>query len=412
MKKAIFITAICVILFLIVYLPFKSSNIREDSRGNAFAGSQKCIKCHASIYNSYLHTAHYLSSLPATEKNVHGNFKNGLNVFVLNDSQKIVMQKLDSGLFQTYYLNGKIKERYKFDIVFGGIKGESYLYWKNNELYQLPISYYTREDEWSTSPGYGLHFLDYHQSRSIRKQCMECHTSFINDLPDRLQTINKNNKNEEFNKSSLVFAIDCERCHGPAEQHVNFQTNNTEVKTAHFITTYNSLNRIQKIDMCATCHSGISKDKVRSTFEFVPGDSFSNFKIPQFYTTVDTSHLDVHGNQLQLLQSSKCYKFSKMDCATCHDPHQNNRGNDAVYVQKCLTCHNTPNHVYCKITKQLSNEALNANCINCHMPALTSQKISVQVSDKQPSIQFSVHTHHIATYPEEVKKMLAYINNN
>ena len=409
MKKVIIITGICIILFVIVYLPFRNNNDRKDSRGDAFAGSQTCIKCHDNIYNSYVHTAHYLASLPATLKTIHGSFHKPGNVFTLNDSQKIVMEKLDSGLFQTYYLNGRVKERYHFDIVFGGVKGESYLYWKGNELYQLPISYYNQEHEWSTSPGYGLNFLEYHQSRSIHKQCMECHTSYISDLSENEQLFTKE---EKFNKQSLVFSIDCERCHGPAAQHVNFQTKNPDIKTARFITSYSSLNRTQKIDMCAICHSGLSTDKVRSTFEFVPGDSFSNFKIPEFYSTVDTTHLDVHGNQVQLLQSSKCYKFSKMDCATCHDPHQNNRGNDAVYVQKCLTCHNTPNHVYCKMSNTLSADVLKANCINCHMPALSSQKISVQVSDTLPGIRFFVHTHHIATYPEEVKKVLAYINNN
>lgn len=54
-------------------------------------------------------------------------FSKGFNVFQVNDSQKVVMKKTDNGLFQNYYLNGKAKDRYRFDIVFGGVKGESYL---------------------------------------------------------------------------------------------------------------------------------------------------------------------------------------------------------------------------------------------------------------------------------------------
>ncbi len=158
-----------------------------------------------------------------------------------------------------------------------------------------------------------------------------------------------------------------------------------------------------------TCHSGLSTDKIKSTFEFAPGDSFFNFKIHQFYTMIVTAHLDVHGNQVQLLQSSKCYKFSKMDCATCHDVHQNIDGNDVLIAEKCLNCHNSPNHTYCKMANNLSSKVLKTNCIGCHMPALPTQKITVQVSDTLPSIQFFVHTHHIATYPEEVQKILAYI---
>ena len=407
MKKAIIITGVCIILLIAVYLSYNSNIAKKDPRGNSYIGSASCVNCHKNIYNSYLHTAHYLTSRQANVNTVHGDFTNGFNVFNVNDSQKIIMQKSDSGLFQTYYLNGAFKERYRFDIVFGGVKGESYLYWKRNELNQLPLSYYSQQHKWSTSPGYGFNFLDYSQPRNIRKPCMQCHTSFIDDLSG--EESQQLNKTEQFSKSSLVISIDCERCHGPAKQHVDFQTRNPNIKTAHFITSYNSLNRTQRIDICAVCHSGKAKTLLRSTFSFVPGDTFAAFKVSEFYQMVDTAHIDVHGNQVQLLQSSKCYKFSKMDCATCHDVHQNIKGNDVLFAEKCLNCHNSPNHIYCKMTNNLSGKFLKSNCIDCHMPALPTQKITVQVSDTLPSIQFFVHTHHIATYPEEVQKILAYI---
>lgn len=408
MKKALIVTGICFVAFLIFYLSITGSNKKTDPRGESFAGLQACMKCHSNIYNSYVHTAHYIASGEATESTVHGTFVNGANVFDVNDSQKIAMERFDTGLFQTYYLNGKIKERYRFDVVLGGVKGESYLYWKNNELYQLPLSYFSREHQWSTSPGYGFNFLDYSSSRSIKKQCLECHTSYIEDLPENAQGFNKR---EQFDKASLIYSIDCERCHGPAAEHADFQTRNPGTKTAHFITAYNSLNRIQKTDMCAICHSGMPDQMLRSTFSFVPGDTFAKFKVPQFYHTNDTAHLDVHGNQVQLLKSSKCYIFSQMNCTTCHDPHKNTRGDVAVYTQKCLACHTTSNHIDCKMANTLTDDALKTNCINCHMPALPTNVISVQVSDTLPSVRFFVHTHHIATYPEEVKKILAYINN-
>jgi hypothetical protein len=270
----------------------------------------------------------------------------------------------------------------------------------------LPLSYINGRHQWSTSPGLGMNFIDYPQARYVGIRCLECHTSYINYVPGGAQKLNGI---EQFDKSSLVYSIDCERCHGPGKQHVDFQTKNPAIKTPRFITTYSSLNREQKLDMCAVCHSGRPGVMIRSSFEFVPGDTFAKFKMPEFSRMIDTTHIDVHGNQLQLLQSSKCFINSKMDCGTCHDVHQNTRGNDALYAAKCLDCHNTPNHVYCKMTNQLSTTALKANCISCHMPALTTKAITVQVSDKQPSLQFFVHTHRIAIYPQEVKKILAYI---
>ena len=400
------VTGICTALLIISCLQFNNSTT-GDPRGKLFAGPEACARCHNNIYTSYLHTAHFNASMPATEHTVHGSFLTGANTFNVNEAQKIVMEKLDSGLFQTYYLKGKVKERYHFDIVFGGVKGESYLYWKGNELYQLPLSSFGTQHQWSTSPGYGPNFLDYPRLRSIAKQCLECHTSYVSDLPDKFQGFNKE---EQFDRSTLVYGVDCERCHGPAAQHVDFHTSNPNVQTARFITTYSSLNRSQRLDMCAVCHSGKPSIKLRSSFEFVPGDTFAKFKLPEFFKRIDSSHLDVHGNQLQLLQQSKCFINSQLDCATCHDPHQNNRGNDALYTQKCLNCHNTSNHTYCKMTYKLSNDVLKTNCIGCHMPALPTKTISVQVAGNQPSIQFFVHTHDIAIYKGEVEKILAYIN--
>jgi len=130
---------------------FKSNtDNKTDPRGDLYAGAKACAKCHQNIYNSYLNTAHFLASNPANEFTVDGNFSKGFNVFQVNDSQKVVMEKTDSGLFQNYYLNGKVKDRYRFDIVFGGVKGESYLLWEEHKLFQLPLSYFTNEKRWST----------------------------------------------------------------------------------------------------------------------------------------------------------------------------------------------------------------------------------------------------------------------
>ncbi|HEY2581360.1 MAG TPA: multiheme c-type cytochrome [Mucilaginibacter sp.] len=404
MKKIIVISTILLTIIIIFY--FKSEGNKSiDPRGDLYAGSLTCIKCHRELYKSYLHTAHYIASIPAGVNTIHGSFIKNFNEFDISPSQKIVMEKRDGGMFQTYYLNGKMVESRRFDIVLGGIKGESYLYWKGNGLYQLPVSYFSKKNQWLISPGYAPGQVDF--NRIIKMRCLECHASNINDAPGETQALNGP---EQFLKSSLVYSIDCERCHGPAAQHVDFQTKNPQEKTAHFIMTYASLPRNRKLDMCAVCHSGNKSEMIRSTFYFVPGDTLAKFKLPSFYRTVsDSSHLDVHGNQLQLLQSSKCFIKSKMDCATCHDIHQNQRGNTALFTQKCLTCHSTVNHNYCKMANTLNGALIKSNCIQCHMPALTTRAIISPNMDKTFSADIAVHTHHIAIYPHEVKKILGIV---
>ena len=403
MKKTWIATGIAVVLLAIVYLQCTSSK-PADPRGNLYAGSAACAKCHSNLYNSYLHTAHYIASAPASDSTIHGSFAKGLNVFDVNSSQKVVMEKRDNGFFQTYYLDGKAMESRRFDIVTGGIKGESYLYWKGNGLAQLPVSYFLKQHQWLLSPGYYQGHLNY--DRAITKRCLECHASYIGDEPNAEQELTKT---EQFDKSTLVYSVDCERCHGPGAQHAEFQTNNPQVKTAKFIKAYSSLSRVSKLDMCAQCHSGNKSQMLLSTFSFIPGDTLAKFKLPDLVRSLDTLHLDVHGNQLQLLESSKCFINSKMDCATCHDTHQNQRGNTALFAQKCLTCHSTVNHTYCKLANAQNAQLIKSNCVQCHMPVFASKAIFASTTNKT-SGEILVHTHHITIYPEQAKQVLAMFN--
>jgi hypothetical protein len=404
MKKFLVVIVIVSALSVIVYFKF-SGSVSADPRGPMYTGSATCVRCHSDIYHSYLHTAHYLASSVATSKTVHGSFSAGSNTFEFDPSRKIVMEKRGSGMFQTYYIDGKIKEGHRFDIVFGGVKGESYLYWKGDGLNQLPNSYYTAQDKWLMSPRYTPGVVDF--GRVITSRCLECHASYIGDRPDEPEGLNGV---ERFDKSSLVYTVDCERCHGPGAQHAAFQTNNPTVKTARFITTYASLPRARKIEICAVCHSGNKGEMIRSTFFFKPGDTLAKFKIAGFYSLVsDTGNLDVHGNQVQLLQASKCFIYSKMDCATCHNVHQNQRGSITLYTQKCLSCHSTLSHNYCKMATVSNSGIIKSNCIQCHMPAFTSKAIVSPNMNKTYGAAISVHTHHIAIYPQETKKVLLMI---
>jgi len=403
MKKTRVIAAICGVLFCIVYLRCTTGK-PADPRGNIYAGSAACAKCHSDLYNSYLHTAHYLASLPADTNTVHGSFAKNFNVFDFSASQKIIMEKRDSGLFQTYYLNGKRKEGHRFDVVLGGVKGESYLFWKGNGLNQLPVSYYTKLDKWLLSPRFIPGYVNF--DRVITSRCLECHASYIGDQPEEEKRLNVA---EQFDRKSLVYSVDCERCHGPGAQHVDFQTNHPGNKTAKYITGFASLSRARRMDLCAVCHSGNKSPMLKSTFGFKPGDTLANFKLREMSNANDTSRLDVHGNQLQLLESSKCFINSKMDCATCHNTHQNQRGNIALFTQKCLNCHSAANHNYCKMANRLNAQFIRSKCIACHMPALTSGAIISTTADKASFADILVHTHHIAIYPQQVKKILAMI---
>ena len=393
-------------LIFLVPLPFLLAQCLTESakpgdpRGPLYAGPSSCASCHKSVYQSYMHTAHFMASGAATDSLVQGNFNKGFNEFVFNTQAKVVMNKTDSGMYQSSYVNSRVELKRRFDVIFGGVKGQTYAYWLANELFQLPISYVTNRHTWINSPGYDSTRAVF--ERAVNTRCLDCHMSFAKQEAPQLP--NFYSGVEGFQKASFVFSVDCERCHGPAAQHVKFHTDNPTEKTAKFIVPFRSLSREQKINMCAVCHSGSGSPIIKPTFGFKPGDTLSKFiAVNRGPANTNYKFLDVHGNQKALLESSKCFINSALDCSTCHDTHVNDRDKLTLYATKCMTCHSKTSHFQCKMASKPSETMLTNNCISCHMPAFPSHTI---VAGQQGAL---VHTHHIGIYPEETEKILVYI---
>ncbi|WP_184543113.1 multiheme c-type cytochrome [Mucilaginibacter sp. FT3.2] len=371
-----------------------------DPRGEVYAGSASCQKCHKAQYDSYIQTAHYTTSRQASPHTISGSFAKGLNSLDYGYGLKVVMENRGDSLYQAAYQNGKQTGVAPFDISIGGVKAETYLYWKGKQLYELPVSYFSTIHSWANSPGYIPDRVNF--NRPILRKCLECHTSYISELPP-------DGKELGFEKASLIMGIDCERCHGPAANHVNFHTDNPDEKKPKYITTYKSLTRSQKMDACAVCHSGNKMVPQKSTFDFQMGDTLNRFVGPDAFAGAATPPtLDVHGNQNALLSSSKCYIMTNMDCGTCHNPHVKQEQNIALFTQKCLSCHSEAQHNFCTLAPKLGT-AINTYCINCHMPQKASHVISLTAFNGKMNPPYEVRTHHIAIYPGETKKVMAFI---
>ena len=129
--------------------PFYAEN------SDKMVGSTACKTCHKAIYESHVNTAHFNDSKVADLKSVKGSFANGQNVFNYNLFMNVAMIKDGKKLIQSARIGGEEVQRAGFDLVIGsGRKGQSYLYWDNNKLFQLPISYYTATNSWCNSPGF------------------------------------------------------------------------------------------------------------------------------------------------------------------------------------------------------------------------------------------------------------------
>jgi hypothetical protein len=122
--------------------------------------------------------------------------------------------------------------------------------------------------------------------------------------------------------------------------------------------------------------------------------------------TLNNGSIDVHGNQYGLLAKSKCFPMSSMKCLTCHSPHDDERGNIALYSQRCMACHNKEHGTFCKINAdKVSN--INSNCIDCHMPEQISKPIVLQLQDRKIPTAQLLRTHFITVYHDATKKFLS-----
>lgn len=405
LKQRTFFLALLLLIPLSFLLVQCFSDKPQDPRAEIFAGSASCEKCHKDVYDSYLHTAHYLSSRPTSAEVVHGSFDPHKNMLQYADGTVVKMEKRNGELYQVSYTNNKETVAHKMDITFGVNKAQTYMYWQDKQLFELPVSYFNTVHGWANSPGYDGAKPDF--NRPILQRCFECHASFIRQASQ--QNIDFQNRKIEFEPASIIYGIDCERCHGPAANHVNYHEAYREEKTAKYITRFASLTRAQKMDACGVCHSSSKQAFQLSTFKFKMGDTLARFKEPDYLNIqTNAASLDVHGNQNGLLTASKCYLMSNMDCSTCHNTHVNNGGNLALYSKKCMSCHTEANHNLCKVAPKLSAMMQN-NCIDCHMPLKPSNTIAVNDTSGKKSSPYLVRTHRIAIYPNETKKILAFL---
>lgn len=334
---------------------------------------------------------------PTLKKDLMGSFNEGQNTFSYNAQTKIRMEERDSGFYQVLYINGKQAEAHQLDITFGSKHAQTFLYWQGDKTFELPVSYYASIKSWATSPGFSSTQANFY--RVIGRNCFECHSSFINSRLKMTSGVIE----EELDKNTLVYGIDCERCHGPATNHVNFQQAHPGSKDAKYIVTQRSLSRQQKLDECAVCHSGNDKTKEISTFKFRPGDTLANFYSPWDSRKSGGTEIDVHGNQYQLLSESKCFlKSNMLTCTTCHDPHGNAGSDVKEYSAKCISCHTNTDHDFIKNVSTLNE--IKVNCIDCHMPEQSSRAITFYKEGSTIKTAYLLRTHKIAVYNDEGKK--------
>jgi Cytochrome c554 and c-prime len=362
--------------------------VRSNTPRNAqadYVGDNACRSCHQSQFDSYHQTAHYLTSMAPTRDSILGKFTTGDNILKTGNpnlffqmDEKQVDGKEDS-FFQTAvagtppHTNARSE---RFAVVVGsGEKGQTYLYWNDDQLFQLPVSYWTRLG-WVNSPGYRDGFANF--DRAIIPRCLECHATYFEAQPP---PINK------YTTTGFTLGISCEKCHGPGTEHVE-QEKSKSPSAAAAVLNPAHFSRDRQMDLCAWCHAGHGHPLLPS-FSYLPGDALAKYiDLPP---PDPDAPLDVHGNQVELLKQSRCFRSSNMTCLTCHDVHAAQH-DLAEFSQRCLSCHKPDSATFAR-----ADHPVTKNCIDCHMPKQETNLIVFDWKGKKEKPQ--MRNHWIKVYP-------------
>jgi len=368
--------------FLLWAFFWANADSARQGQGGAIdpRGVESCRVCHQAIFGAFIQTAHFKTSARAGASSITGEgkgaFSDGRNILRTRTAGVIFkMDRRGADFYQTAIDAPRIRSRTeRFDIVIGsGRKGQSYLYWKNGLLFQLPVSYLTGIEEWINSPGYVDGQINF--ERVIQPRCMECHSaSFRLDMAGGKPRYS----------SDYELGITCAKCHGEGEQHIAYHNANPTEKGGKHILNPARFPRDRQLDNCALCHSG-AWDPKKAPFSYQPGQKLDEYA-PAGAGEADPA-ADVHGNQIALLRQSKCFRDSPaMSCSTCHNVHQQER--DLVQLaQKCLSCHQTGQ---CKVAAKIGPQMMNY-CVDCHMPNRKSNLIRINAPAKQFAPEYRSH---------------------
>src|SRR5215469_11253449 len=356
-----------------------SENAAPRTRAD-YVGDDVCSSCHQEKAETFHRTAHYLTSRPPSQDSILGSFSSDANV--LKTSNPNLFFRMDAkgpDFFQTAvqgrapYTESRTE---KFGLVVGsGGKGQTYLFWEGEELFQLPVSYWNKIG-WGNSPGYrdGVANFD----RPIIPRCLECHATYFEALPP---------PPNRYSKTNFTLGIACEKCHGPGRAHVEHYKSKTAPSESAILNPA-KFSRERQIDLCAWCHAGHGTARL-PWFSYVPGEPLNKYiELPP---PDPTAPIDVHGSQVELLTRSRCFASSSMTCTTCHDVHVPQH-DLAAFSQKCLRCHYVEScGIFAKEGRKIAS-----NCIDCHMPRQQTNLIVFEWKGKKAMPE--VRNHQIRIY--------------
>lgn len=303
-----------------------------------YVGSTACVRCHAPIADRYKQTrmANVLKDPREHPEAVISDFATPDPLVTFTKDQ--------------------------IAFVYGSKYKQRYFTRRGDDLFPLPATWDVTNRKW----------VPYGVTGATGPLCDGCH-SVNYDITAKTVT--------EWN-------VGCERCHGPASDHIVRPSRANIVNPSR-------LDPVAAVDVCIQCHSEghppkpIDGKDFHWPVGFKPGLRLADFWRLDEHVLGQTETLyfpDGHARENRMqgndFVQSLMYRRG-VTCASCHDPHGTPNNADLVKSARlvCLTCHGpgSPNGPHTPTIARHTHHqpgSAGGECVACHMP-----KIAVMLGD-------------------------------
>jgi predicted CXXCH cytochrome family protein len=359
---------------------FEAPAIPERPRED-FVGSQVCRECHTGICDEFSRhpmgrsAAGVLAATPLEDYTEHTSFEAPaagayqLSYDVRRDETAVMHHERATDENGDLIYDQAVPIHYS---VGSGERGRSYITDRGGLLFMSPITWYTQGKKWDLSPGYehgNLHF-----QRRIVDGCVNCHFGRIAAVQGRPNYFREPPFPEP--------AIGCERCHGPAQRHVDHHQRGQKESGPDPIINPANLPASVRDQVCFQCHL-TGEERIprygREEFDFRPGDHLADIWAVALKASDSQSKTADAVTQVEQMLSSQCFRKSdgKFGCVSCHEPHSRPAPESQVafYRQRCLSCHGDQGVPCSQPVKDRLAVTADDSCIHCHMPATAARDV-------------------------------------
>ena len=376
---------ICLVCVLVVAFGCGESEEADLRRGSTatFVGDEACANCHADIYTSYHETgmARSVSRFDAGTAPEQFN-ADGRSPEVCHDASGYCYVAFVRGdtLFQREFRRDDPEHERTYaasHVIGSGNATRSYFMVATVQddspdvgyYTEMPLTWYVERELWDLSPGYEQ--TNDRFERPIVSHCMTCHNGLL-----------KFEAGPQNFYTEVPLGITCERCHGPASDHVEMQLAGGGVEGEPDPTIVNParLDAGRQLAVCQQCH--LSGETVFKPGEdpttFRPGMALSDNRavFARQEQVDDPEAFGISSHALRMMQSV-CFTATRgledaLTCTTCHDPHRSTASMEADHFNTtCRSCHGSEAHptVLRGARPDVASveEAMVGNCVSCHM---------------------------------------------